>query len=85
VLVRPTASPISRIDGGYPRFCTESLITWSTLRWRQVSTWSGSGLSGVSGITTGTLPFGLRPGLPFGRIGTSEISGASWSAVSSIG
>jgi hypothetical protein len=50
-------------------------MTWSTLRWRQVSTWSGSGLSGVSGITTGTLPLGLRPGLPFGRTGTSAISG----------
>ena len=41
-------------------------MTWSTLRCRQVSTWSGSGLSGVSGITTGTLPLGLRPGLPLG-------------------
>ena len=75
MLVRPTASPISRIDGGYPRFCTESLMTCSTLRWRQVRTWSGSGLSGVSGITTGTLPLGLRPGLPLGRTGASAISG----------
>jgi hypothetical protein len=28
---------------------------------------------------------GLRPGLPFGRIGTSVNSGALWSAMSSIG
>src|ERR1700727_87530 len=66
VLVSPTASPISRIDGGYPRRCTGSRITCSTLRCRQVSTWPGSGRSGSSVTIVGTVPFGFRPGLPLG-------------------
>ncbi len=37
VLDRPTAWPISRIDGGYPRRCTESLMTSITRRCRSVS------------------------------------------------
>ena len=37
VLDRPTAWPISRIDGGYPRRCTESLMTSMTRRCRSVS------------------------------------------------
>jgi hypothetical protein len=37
VLESPTAWPISRIDGGYPRRCTESLMTSMTRRWRSVS------------------------------------------------
>src|SRR5579875_229316 len=60
-------------------------MTCNTLRWRQVSTWSGSGLSGVSGITTGALPLGLRPGRPFGRTGASGTPAALRSSVSSMG
>src|ERR1700735_1014367 len=41
-------------------------MTWSTLRCRQVSTWPGSGLSGISATTAGTLPFGFLPGRPLG-------------------
>src|SRR6516165_3738194 len=41
-------------------------MTCRTLRCRQVSTWLGSGWSGISVTTVGTLPLGLRPGLPLG-------------------
>ncbi|GGV92251.1 hypothetical protein GCM10015535_52930 [Streptomyces gelaticus] len=37
MLDRPTAWPISRIEGGYPRRCTESRITSITRRCRSVS------------------------------------------------
>jgi hypothetical protein len=88
VLVRPTASPISRIDGGWPRFSTDSRMTWSTLRCRQVSTWSGSGLSGVSGMTTGPLLLGFRPERPFGGAPRAPVPGPgpeplSWASPSS--
>lgn len=42
-------------------------MTWSTLRWRQVSTWSGSGLSGTGLTGAGSLCFGFRPRLFFCR------------------
>jgi hypothetical protein len=46
-------------------------MTCSTLRCRQVSTWSGSGRSGISVTTAGTLPFGFLPGRPFGLAAVS--------------
>jgi hypothetical protein len=43
------------------------------LRCRQVSTWSGSGRSGISVTTVGTLPFGFLPGRPFGLAAVSAL------------
>src|SRR6516165_6422359 len=41
-------------------------MTCRTFRCRQVSTWLGSGSSGISATTRGAVPLGLRPGLPLG-------------------
>src|SRR5690348_11963228 len=61
-----------------PRFCTDSRMTWSTLRCRQVSTWPGSSWSGASGTVFGALLAGLRRGrVTAGREGDIESSSAS--------
>src|SRR6516162_1306023 len=63
-------------------------MTCRTLRCRQVSTWLGSGWSGISVTTAGTLPLGLRPGLPLGLAPGSMLmpfpSGASDASPSAL-
>src|SRR5215469_2960042 len=63
-------------------------MTCRTLRCRQVSTWLGSGWSGISVTTVGTLPLGLRPGLPLGLLPGSMLmpapSGASDASPSAL-
>src|SRR5215510_10377142 len=58
-------------------------MTCRTLRCRQVSTWLGSGWSGISVTTVGTLPLGLPPGSTL-MLFPSGASDASPSALRAI-
>ena len=58
VEVRPTASPISRMLGGYPRSVTEARMTSRTFRWRSVSP------AAMSVPTSIALGVGSAAGLP---------------------
>ncbi len=46
--MRPTAWPISRIEGGYPLVSMESLMVARTRCWRGVSPVASGGPSGIS-------------------------------------
>ena len=59
MLRRPTASPISRIDGGYPCCRTASRTNWSTSSWRSLSACAepaGSRSAGIRAVAAALLP-----------------------------
>src|SRR5699024_2151447 len=61
VEVSPTASPISRMLGGYPRSVTEVRITSRMMRWRSVSVVSRWPVSAVSLLSLIGTNVALQP------------------------